>query len=146
MTIPVPVAKAITQALSCSHPTLRGPDLRKIRLHNPELQSPAWDAGPSADGVTPSESAQHPLRVLIPEAGRTVQASLRDTRSIGLPTSRGCTPSPPLCRRRPVPDPPIWRGGDISAAARWGAQNRSIWNAAICRGRPVADECALGLA
>lgn len=60
MTIPVPVAKAITQALSCSHPTLRGPDLRKIRLRNPELQSPAWDAGPSADGVT--QASPHSTR------------------------------------------------------------------------------------
>jgi hypothetical protein len=50
--LPVPVAKAITQALSCSHPTLRGPDLRKIRLHHPELQSPAQDGSPSADDVT----------------------------------------------------------------------------------------------
>lgn len=41
MTIPVPAAEAITQTLCRAGTVLRGPELRRLRLDNPDLQSPA---------------------------------------------------------------------------------------------------------
>ena len=108
MTIPVPVAKAITQALSCSHPNPARPRPAQGTTAPPGAAVPGTGRGPIRRRH-PSACAQHPLRVLIPEAGRTVQASLRSTRSIGLPTSRGCTSSPPLCRPSPSSRPAVLR-------------------------------------
>ncbi|MGH3418009.1 MAG: LuxR C-terminal-related transcriptional regulator [Streptosporangiaceae bacterium] len=52
MTIPVPAAETITQTLACSRTILRGPELRKIRLDHPDLQSLAPDEDTSADGIS----------------------------------------------------------------------------------------------
>jgi hypothetical protein len=52
MTIPVPVGEAITQALSRASITLRGAELRRIRLRHPELQF--------LDGETTAGAASSP--------------------------------------------------------------------------------------
>jgi len=52
MTIPVPAGEAITQALSHAPITLHGAELRRVRLHHPELQSP--------DEETPSGTRSSP--------------------------------------------------------------------------------------
>lgn len=51
MTIPVPAAEAITQTLGRFRITLRGPELRKIRLDNPDLQSPAQGSDTPAGDI-----------------------------------------------------------------------------------------------
>ena len=59
MTIPVPAAEAITRTLARARTILRGPELRKIRLDNPDLQSPAPDGDTPPDGAFLASSHSH---------------------------------------------------------------------------------------
>jgi hypothetical protein len=59
MTILVPAAGAVTRTLARARTILRGPELPKIRLDNPDLQSPAPDGDMPSDGAPPASSHSH---------------------------------------------------------------------------------------
>ena len=53
VTIAFPAADAITRTLARARTVLRGPELRKIRLDHPDLQSPDPDRDTPSDGAAP---------------------------------------------------------------------------------------------
>ena len=59
--IAFPAADAIARTLARARTVLRGPELRKIRLDHPDLQSPDPDRDTPSDGAAPHS---HRWRVL----------------------------------------------------------------------------------
>ena len=112
----MPVQVLLAHALPPALGSLRGAELRKIRLHNPELQSPAPDTDSPADDVTHPRVLMLTTFDLAGTGGR--MRVVRPLRCIVTGTVRPA----PVVTMRPVPVTSTRIGGiEGPAPGRWPA-------------------------